>query len=378
MNIFKSLGIVIISILIVSCSKDEVEEKDYIPTEDQYGIVAYTRSQTEGVLAYISKDGKTWEKHKTNLKETSHRFKTIVFAKSKLWGLKDPGCAKHVPLLMTSYDGINWTEVSTNISQDKVARRINDLYYDYDKKIFVLSAEGKNCFEGAFLTSKNGRKWSTTIHSEVGSRCNLIKMDNGTYISVGNKGMSTIKENILTSTDLVNWEAFECPHTSFWHVAIKVDDKLYAGRSSAIHGDKEAFKPQFCSTTDGKTWDAAKGTFDYNMAGDMFPGVKSLTYGNNIYVGLSEENKGIVRSEDGVNWEKAGKFAGPWLENYVAYANGLFIAGAFCVDVTKNKYLHNVEMDIIYYSANGKDWIPAVNTKGCGVDFIRKIPIYQK
>ncbi|MCT4613645.1 MAG: hypothetical protein N4A49_02070 [Marinifilaceae bacterium] len=384
------LIILLISIsTILSCEKNSDETKidsdqNDKPTEKQMGLITYVRSQSEGSIAYISKDGDNWEKKKTNLSAAGHRFKRIIYAQNKLWGLKDPGCSSKVPLLMTSTDGLNWEEVHTDIDPNRnVARKIYDIFYDTDYKKFVLCAEGHNVFEGSFLYSFDGIKWTKPkVHPEVGSRNSLIKINNSLYISNGNRAKGD-KSNVLISADLENWKKAECPYTSMWNNAIKVDNKIYASRSCVITGPDSDI-PQVVFTEDGVNWTRTDGNYNkptvITNTGCTYPGIKNITYSEEkkIWLALCTDKAGLIWSDNGLNWEKLGKFAGPWLETNIGSAKGKLFATAFCTDVTKNYYDHKTEMAILYSSEDGKTWNPIIKAKGCGADCIMYLPIYPE
>ncbi|MCT4614274.1 MAG: hypothetical protein N4A49_05285 [Marinifilaceae bacterium] len=365
-------------IIFSSCSKDD--DSEYIPTNDDYNYIAYAYKKNQGIVAFISNDGKVWNMNKTNISFNDYKFKRIIYAESKLWALKDYRSNKDCPLLMNSTDGLNWEEVNTNLStEDKTNKNIYDIFYDKEKKKFILCTEGATEDIGAFLYSDNGTKWSDLLtHNNVGARKSITKLNNNLYISTGNKGKYQRIDNILISSDLINWTKSENPFGDNWNNSIKAGDNILVSRPSIL-GNSNEKHPQICLSSDGVKWEKTQGTIDYNInyrsSDCLYPGIIELCYGNGIYMALSDNLKGLLRSEDGLNWKSAGKFADKWKETTVSFHNDLFFAGASTYDNNTNSFNSDENVEILYISKDGLKWEPVINSKACSIDYINYLPL---
>ncbi len=152
-----------------------------------------------------------------------------------------------------------------------------------------------------------GLKWSTT--APVADRQWVdVGYGNGLFVAVA-QGSGT--DRIMTSPDGVNWTLRTHSTSSLKSITYGNGIFVAAGHSGT----------RFLTSTDGITWTARTGT------GQSF----YVTYGNGLFVASKIDNAGlrIITSPDGITWTDRVTPVGadkPWVG--ITYGNGLFVTVA--------------------------------------------------
>lgn len=255
--------------------------------------------------------------------------------------------------VLTSSDGINWTEGSIEAHSF-----INGV--SFGNGLFV--AVGIN---GGVWISPDGVKWtpgSTGTDEELDG----IAYGNGIFVAIGTSGV------ILTSPDGQNWtERVSGTNEDLAGIAYGNDKFVIAGPAytDCMFSECPPLPHTVILTSkDGVTW--TKNSLE---ALDRF---NALSYGNGLFVGVGrdiywdKDKTGIIwASPDGVNWTEGRLSVSDGLKlvtfNLVTYGNGAFVAvGTVSSD--------GGSQTVTYTSKNGinwKNWMPFSRSTFFGISY---------
>jgi hypothetical protein len=268
--------------------------------------------------------------------------------------------------ILTSPDGVNWTEKSSGITA-----ALNEVCYA--KNFFVAVGE-----KGTVITSPNGVTWTPRQTGTQGDLSSVIYANNK-FIAVGgsydDSDAITQSPTILTSSDGIHWNSITTDSIGY------LQDIAYGNGAFVATGMGETDSIVLTSA-DGLTWS------DTNS--EAFSGVVAvgITYGNNTFVAVGSKGtaSAILTSPDGAVWSDVSPVASVQLEK-VVFANNMFVTTGFNPEVGVNvfssddgttwepgtielnglnelngvtyamsKFVTVGEGEAIFNSSNGKDW----------------------
>ncbi len=199
--------------------------------------------------------------------------------------------------VMTSPDGINWTNRTSPISAWKSVTYGNGLFV----AVGPISAGTQNV-----MTSTGGIFW--TNRTATSSAWSSVTYGNGLFVAVA--GTNGNNRSIMSSTDGIIW-TLRGNTTHDWR-SVTYGNGLFVavGEGSITH------TTNVMTSIDGISWaytTATQGMWN------------SVTYGNGLFVALGSQLSGkIMTSPDGINWTDRTATSGSWRS--VTYGNGLFVA----------------------------------------------------
>lgn len=329
---------------------EEINNDIWIPISgDQFQIegvkVAYGNGRwiAVGDGMYTSFDGLNWEK----ISGINLSCMGLAYGGNR-WVATGTIVAPGVSSIITSTDGINWTNCDTPPCSPPFAG--NSVAYgkdDANNNIWVVVGTGNDdrilqsldddvslkqwaCPEGQFeiegkglayvndvgwvavgkgpsiMYSRNVVQWNPSNPVEFTIGGINIAYGNGLWVAVGS-GLNTI----LTSTNMVDWNTI-----SGIQFTISGNDVVYAGNRWIAVGQGTN---TILTSIDGITWGPVLGIQFTNYG-------KSVAYGGGRWVAVGSGTKTILTSLDGINWVAApgSRFTNLGLD--VEYYNGHWIA----------------------------------------------------
>jgi hypothetical protein len=157
----------------------------------------------------------------------------------------------------------------------------------------------------------------------LSTRLSQVAYGNGAFVALGEP------ETLLTSSDGTDW---------FWNYPpIEVNDR--DTRLSFLNNLFFATIP-LATSSDGIVW---TNHFSPSVSGPRF-----LTYGNGVFVGISEESDALLISADGLAWTDTGEHG--FYPSSVTFGGGLFVA------VGQGSVRGSGLYGMILTSSNGRGW----------------------
>lgn len=310
------------------------------------GIFIATGLGTYGVTGIkYSEDGITWLD--TNI--TTLHYKRAKYLNGKWFAVQ---ASRNI--VVTSEDGVTWTEVTVGSSSSAVLR---DVYFE--NSIYFISTTTTT---GGLFYSINGVSWSkVTLDTTVTSTVFYSPVfGNGIFVCGGNN-------SVIYSTDGINWsEGVNSSTTAF----ADLNNILYVpamnqwiatsniGRSSSSNTGKGIFK-----SNDGINWFNNGTTGFYNMPvlakGRIYlcPSQRGTVFKRSFKNGDSD-----LASAYG-NFESTNKFD-YYTVTSVKYINGVFLAGSEAGVMTSFDGWRWYTQEATIYQEEGIAWSTPVYSEG--------------
>ena len=156
------------------------------------------------------------------------------------------------------------------------------------------------------MTNAGASNWTT---GTIGYALDDITYGKGLFMGINRGG------NIYSSSDGINWTA---PTQSVMYpYSIAYGNGMFVALPAPSYGVSGSFG----SSADGVTWTRGSSQPESNIW-------RSVTYGNGIFVGVSDTGTNrVITSTDGINWTaRTAIEADPWMS--ITYGNNLFVAVA--------------------------------------------------
>ena len=211
--------------------------------------------------------------------------------------------------IAASSDGVTWSSVATTFGASDF---YNDVMWSSTLNKFIASGGiGGGSGRALLATSTNGTTWvevSTPWNVSQGVINDICySPELGLWVAVGQKNNTTGTDNILTSTDFVNWTSRVCALNAnasgiIWSSS---QQKFY------VSGINSPLTKQLCSSPNGISWTNIPTLFGSNPAGDsgycsgIFSAEESLFLcGTNFGFGTGAGRwKFMIQSDDwGSTW----------------------------------------------------------------------------
>jgi len=210
------------------------------------------------------------------------------------------------PYIITSTDGVNWTETFVNITNENPSVnffQLNDISYNGTKYVIVGSSiiltenSTTNDISAAAYVSTDLINWSL---ESMGAPSNSFAPRsvtwNNTYFicPVYRNDVDGIDHWVYTSTNGINWtqNVVSGLNTTFNAGGSHGEDILFNGFVTVITGDAG----NIIYSTNGTSWSVAKTNSYQNF--------HSLTFGYNLFLALDVFQQEIWTSPNGVTWTK--------------------------------------------------------------------------
>jgi hypothetical protein len=224
-----------------------------------------------------SLDGISWTERTSG---TSNDLVSVTYGNSNFVTVGSFGT------ILTSSDGTSWTERTSGTSEY--------LYgVTYGEGLFVTVGWG-----GIILTSSDGTTW-TSRTSGTSKNLNGVTFGNNTFMIVGHHG------TILSSSDGTTWTTRNTQNNVYYY------DITYGNNTFVLVG----FNGKIVTSPDGTTWTSrTSGTSEE---------LHAVTYGNSTFMTVSESV--FSSSDNGTTWTSRYN-DGRWVVHFgVTYGNGLFV-----------------------------------------------------
>ncbi|WP_186438405.1 stalk domain-containing protein [Cohnella terricola] len=314
-------------------------------------------------IAFISKDGRNWNKRATNLK--SEPVMDVVWTTNKYIAITQYGKA------LSSVDGIKWNEISGLSSKYKW----NSIYTSNGKTILTtwgskdiaVSQDGVNWAvksnssnsihisnviwngkqfiaggEGGVYSSTDALNWKL-LSSIKDSKFNVIAYNGSKYVGIGLVGSNKV---IFTSSDLKKWTQKPLQGSEMTAGLLATKDGFVG--ISAYNPDS----PKNCLyyySKDGQDWsiDFVSTTGYHAIATN---GNRTVVVGN---------NGSIIYTDDGVKWNKSS------IVTVIDNGYTKSMPGLADVEWGAGKFVA-VGNGGIYTSKDGRTWTRSLNKFGIG------------
>ncbi len=189
----------------------------------------------------------------------------------------------------------------------------NDLFVAVGGSCVATSANGTNwAFAQTINTHTNLGPFGTNFMT--GTTLDAITFGNGRFVGIGievNYQASEPQYVIQTSPDGTNWYAHELPETGSGQYLVASGNNLFAAIVNAT-----AYV-----SSDGTNWTAHPLNLKDQSGAAL--SINSLTFGNGLFVGASDEDTGsVISSSDGANWTF---HPAPTEVRCIGYGNGTFV-----------------------------------------------------
>jgi surface protein len=209
--------------------------------------------------------------------------------------------ARNTQNLMTSPDGITWTQRAHNCG----ALNWNDIIYA--NGIFVAVASGSAT--NNVMTSTDGITW--TPRTTNSDNYNSVTYGNGLFVATATSGFGN---RVMTSPDGITWTARNAATTNPWR-GVTFGNGLFVAVATSGTGNRVMTSP------DGINWTSRSSAANNSWY--------SVTYGNGLFVAVAIDGTGnrVMTSPDGITWTIRSSAAdNQWYD--VAFGNGRFVAVA--------------------------------------------------
>lgn len=311
-------------------------------------FVAVTPGLAHSPTVYTSEDGQTWTDRLSR-----PPFFDIAFGNGLFVGVGVATGGERQGYIMTSSDGLNWTEQGSHLSQPKertyraaasakgvtvvggqgkivlldaslrptiipMERDIFDIAYIDGRFVAVGMQERQNaCGDGAIYTSPDGRDWTVQWSEWTACPTKIIQTDHRTFV--------LSRQTLISSQDLTEWELrpMKLPKNR------TVRDITWgAGRFLLLSSDRLVY-----TSTDGETWT----TQDPHLDDDL----RHISFAKDLFVISGDKN--IYVSTDGNTWgiRKISTYSAPPPVRRLYYVDGQYVG---------------VGGSSLIFSSTGKDW----------------------
>jgi photosystem II stability/assembly factor-like uncharacterized protein len=284
------------------------------------GTVAYFANDRE--VSFVDKQGATWLRSghvETDLRKIDGDFwektalslgdeiffddSTVSSKYNTTWGqVRHDGPPENKMFIvgldlghiLTSPDGVNWTESDTVVTVNK----LNTCFYN--NNLFVAVGVG-----GLIITSPDSITW-TQQTSGVTSELRGVTYGSNLFVVVGDDNI------ILTSPDGITWTQQTVVNEDIVLRAIDYRDGLFIASGT----DYISLEGIILTSTDGITWAEQRNN-------SIFPQLALVYHEGTWVIG---GNGGIIKSTDGFTWEHQPIYNASVILNG-CYGNGLTILG---------------------------------------------------
>ena len=209
--------------------------------------------------------------------------------------------ARNTQNLMTSPDGITWTQRAHNCG----ALNWSDIIYA--NGIFVAVASGSTT--NNVMTSTDGITW--TPRTTNSDNYNSVTYGNGLFVATATSGLGN---RVMTSPDGITWTARNAATTNAWR-GVTFANGLFVAVATSGTGNRVMTSP------DGINWTSRSSAANNSWY--------SVTYGNGLFVAVAIDGTGnrVMTSPDGITWtSRSSATDNQWYD--VAFGNGRFVAVA--------------------------------------------------
>jgi hypothetical protein len=240
---------------------------------------------------FTSQDGLEWTNMSDNISTDDVYFRAVAYNQERFTAVGMSAADERIPEIYTSEDGISWEPLESLPAGEYT--EINDVMWDADLSQFV--AVGDN---GGVLTSSDGLEWEYTTTPSAATHFAVIRA-HGMYIVGGGLDGDA---SVYTSANGAEWEMREVPRLDGYF------SSPIRGLIS-VEGEIHGFSYYSFMSEDGITWtisddiDGASGGWRFNAAlhnGEriIIAGEASMVMSTQKLVGSIESGENTVGSED--------------------------------------------------------------------------------
>jgi len=246
-----------------------------------YGNNLFVTSAYQGHNYATSSDGITWVARTPPV--TTHTWRNITFGAGRFV------VCGHSTILLSSTDGINWTQHTVPDANWQVVGYYNNLF-------IVLPIRGTT-----FLTSTDGTNWTSRTDAALGTEIDWTQLSYGAgrWLAVAWGG------NIMHSTNGINWTRYNSGYGD--HVAIAYGNGIFV---MLRHNSGTYYISQ-----DGLTWTSHTKESDSHQ---------SLLFSNGLFIVACLGGAWCYTSTDGLLWRKV-LIPGIVSNRQFAFGNGRFV-----------------------------------------------------
>jgi hypothetical protein len=306
---FALFGIValMLSVLTDPAGADPLDNwhwRNPLPGGNYGGGVAYGNNTFVVMGAYgailTSHDGINWTDH--SLADVQSGFGPVAYGGGTFVAVGGDGSKGNNGTAVTSPDGVAWT-----LHPSVVLPEIRAICFG--ASLFVVVCENGNIF-----TAPDGITW-TQKNSGISSAIEAVNFTNGLFVAAGDHGV------VLTSNDGITWNARTIGRTGYDYPGAPNYEYCGVawgnGRWVVIGADVNHDNIlESAASTDGVSW---------TLAESQIAGGGSLFYVNGMFVRPGNGNS--LTSPDGLTWTEHFAPSGPSISYLagIAYGAGLFV-----------------------------------------------------
>jgi pimeloyl-ACP methyl ester carboxylesterase/photosystem II stability/assembly factor-like uncharacterized protein len=280
-----------------------------------------------GPVISLSRDkGKTWIQQKlpTDLRGELY---AIIYNKGQYITVgTNKNSEDHQLLILTSPDGINWTQQAKGITTALNQSYLNGISYNGKEYVAVGSTGSANNPTILILKSLDGNSWSRAITPITEGMLMGIAYDKRQYVAVGSHGIIPI---VLTSPDAVTWTEQKTLENNGMLLGVTYGKGQYV----AVGFDALKQMSLVLTSLDGIVWKQQNGISSIVLSRILYSGSQYITVGVAANPEITSSSPAlntpaILMSSDGVTWTRQqspaldfrGEIRG------INYSEGVYIA----------------------------------------------------
>jgi hypothetical protein len=260
----------------------------------------------DGVLA-TSPDGTVWTERSA---PPGTLWNSVVYAQGKFVAVSSEESSSVVKNIMTSTDGITWTQINDGLGDGNRWRGVIQ-----GGGLFVAGGLGV-VSSSQLMTSSDGISWTARSVTAGAPGVYTVGYGGGTFVAVAfSNGIPNVTR-IHSSIDGATWVARQLPAGVS---EVELVGLTYGGGQFVAVGDNQGI----FTSPDGVTWTNRSQSGAYWLV--------SVTYADGVFVVFGYRSSNyqsvILRSEDGIDWSEQTT-PSVLTRNSSFYAHGIIIAFA--------------------------------------------------
>ena len=328
-NLFKYITVILITITIFNCSKNDDGGAAPNQAPEAFALIAVTNNDT-GVDV---KPNFSWQ-------EAVDPENDAVSYSLYVGNEADP-----TTLLAENISSTNYQPTERLL-----------MYANYNWKVVAKDSKGATTTSNMFSFATRGLNMPTqavTTNAPFSERYlhSSVMFDNKLWVIAGRDDGSPYNNDVWYSADGITWTeaTTNAPFSGRqYHSSVVFDNKLWV-----IAGSDGSYKKDVWYSADGTTWTEATASAPFSGRG----GHSSVVFDNKLWVigGYDGSSKNDVwYSADGISWTAAtasAPFSGREGHSSVVFDNKLWVIGGFDFD--------GAQKNDVWYSADGISWTEA-------------------
>lgn len=181
----------------------------------------------------------------------------------------------------------------------------------YGSGMFILARGNDMTYAYYSTTGESGTWYSRDLPTKI----SFIRYHNDRFMAYS-AGMISAGVQICHSTDGVNWETFASPWNKYGAISSAYGNGTYVLLGNSDYSGYTSYSKVAYSKDNCATWSSVNLPANSTWI--------SVTYGNGVFVAVSNDSATAAYSEDGVTWNSFQMPSSGWYR--ILFGNGVFVA----------------------------------------------------